>query len=381
MERGAPLPAENNATTLQPRTLATDDPDLENPEFLYDAKPRPPLGAPEVSTGASEREPRAAPPEVPGDPAPAGSSGADLAGDTHAVTSYDDRSLSQFDPAGLDLSAECDPEPPVRADPPREREEVGWPDSPVAPTPGPGRSVSPVSPPGSRWPGEPGREPEPGPTSDPIGAASPGSAADSLGELEPGPAPDSGGGSRIERVSRSPMGSEADRAPRAVVGGSRLGPAAAAESDPGVSRLRPVGIGTGAILGLVIPLFVIAGLLAPPPPAPDVAAAGWKALEIVAFHESRGGGGTALVVQGRLVGGGSPPDLRLELRDEDAAPIEAGAHLLAGRIRPFDLERALARPADTPEAAAGAGGFTFVVPEVPARARRYSVRLTPAGGA
>lgn len=401
-ERGKPSSLQDNATTLQPRSTGSDDPDLENPEFIFDPERQRPDPEPAPAAGTSLEEPLATSRESTDEPIHPEPSDPDLGAGLGAETPYDGRSLSQLDPSGLDLSRECDGDASARAEIPSIARPARIPSTPgggagtagwIDPSATPGLGGPP---PAVRSPESPSlearsAESEPEGSGTPMSPGASGVSVEAESSPEPGgaDAPDlnAEGGARIERVARSPssMWPEATLEQRATethvrLGVSRVG-SPGAGPDPWAARLRPAGLAAGLLLGLVIPAFLIAGLLAPAVTPPDVAAAGWTAREIEAFHAPRGDGGVALVVEGRLIGKGPVPGLRLVFRDADGVSLDVEAHLLAGRLRPFDLERALARPAATLEAAARAGGFTFVVREPSARARRYSIRLEPPAGA
>ena len=372
---------EDSAGASAPKSPGPEEePDLENPEFLYNATAQ-------DDRGSRETDEEEAPPAAPA--APDGGADqwvdhefADQEGretqtqpsapplETAGDWGDDDTSFGALDPSGLDLTApdaggedldgNAAVDPMLLSSPPSAREAPGEP-PPVAELgeepsaaawgdedlldPGAGESEPLLGEPGPKV-DEPSEPPAPAITSAPP-AVSPG-------------LPDEA--HKTGLLSRSTLA-------EALQGGVPLWPAAVV-----LFALLALG-GSRAAVNLVTGD-------ARPREIPEVA--GWTASDLEALHLRDATGRRVLVVRGaiRQSGTGAPPELQLVLRDGSGDPIAAPSYVVLARLVGVDLSpAALAHRIEAGKGASeirpvgGVSGFTLLVPDPPEAARSFRVSL------
>jgi predicted Zn finger-like uncharacterized protein len=367
---------EDSAGASAPKAPGPDEePDLENPEFLYEATAQ-------DSRGSRETDEQEAPPAAPA----ATDGGADQwvdhqFGDLESRETQtppsaplpetdgdwgDDDSFGALDPSGLDLTApdaggeNLDGNPaadPVLLSPPPSVQEAPREPPPVA------------EPDAAAWGDEDLLDPGAG-ASEPL-----------LGE--PGP--------RLEEPSEPPAPA-IPPAPPAVSPGL---PEEARKAGL-LSRSTPVGAHQGGVplWPAAVVLFVLLALGGSRAAVnlvtgdarlreiPEVA--GWTASDLEALHLRDSTGRRVLVVRGALRQSGvaAPPELQLVLSDGSGNPIAAPSNAVLVRLAGADLAPgALARRieagngASTIRPVGGVSGFTLLVPDPPEAARSFRVSL------
>jgi predicted Zn finger-like uncharacterized protein len=390
---------EDSAEPSAPKAPGPDEePDLENPEFLYDATTQ-------DGRGSREADEEEAPPDAPA--APDGGADqwvdhefGDLAGrETQAQPSApapetveaqpsapppetvedwgdDDSSFGALDPSGLDLTAPgsggedleanatADPEPP----PPPPSEQEAPPEPPTIAEPGAEFAAE-------AWGEEDLLDPGSG-ASDPL-LGEPGPSLGEPDELsEPSEPPAPAISSELPVVSPG-LPDEAQKTGLrarsilvdALQGGVPLWPAAVV-----LFALLALG-GSRAAVNLVTGDTR-------PREIPEVA--GWTASDLDALHLRDATGRRVLVVRGaiRQSGTGAPPELQLVLRDRSGDPIAAPSYAVFARLVGEDLSpAALTRRIEAGNGASeirpvgGVSGFTLLVPDPPEAARSFRVSL------
>jgi predicted Zn finger-like uncharacterized protein len=400
---------EDSATAPRPApTGGEEEPDLENPEFIYNSS---------LKESAEAEEPE------PDEPAPFVSAAAPAKGFASPIRQAASQEPPDADEEWVDhgfsemgtaAAAESDepeePDEPVEAEePPAEREER-WADeeSGLGALDPAGLDLAG----GGEEAGSPGAqeydedaEDEPVLLGSSSGAVAPASPAVAAG---PQPsdcwdASDLSGGTAGEeadpfagliedlaegRPSEPATGSTASSVPLAAPSSkAQPGPAPSAPlttRGPGRVPLWPAALALAALLA--VGGFRAATSLA----SGDFAlrevpgAAGWRASDLEAFHLRDANGRPVLVVRGVLHPSGKtpPPEVRLELRDGSGESIAAPAYRTLARLRgadlaPLRLARRLSRGLDERQTrpSGAIGGFTLLVPDPPEEARTYRVRL------
>jgi len=372
---------EDSAEASAPKAPGPDEePDLENPEFLYDATAQ-------DDRGRREADPEEAPPAAPAAPDGGGDEWVahefgDLEGretqtqpsapapETDADWGDDDSSFGALDPSGLDLTA---------PDSGGEDLDANATADPEPPSPPPAAQEAPVEPPTVAEPGEEfaaaawGDEDllDPG-----AGASEP-----LLGEPDP----------ILDEPSEPPAPAITSEPP--VVSPSF--PDEALETDPRTRSTLVEALQGGVPLWpAAVVLFVLLALggsraavnLATGDARPREIAevAGWAASDLEALHLRDATGRRVLVVRGaiRQSGTGAPPELQLVLRDGSGDPIAAQSYAVRARLVGEDLSpAALARRIEAGNGVSeirpvgGVSDFTLLVPDPPEAARSFRVSL------
>jgi predicted Zn finger-like uncharacterized protein len=174
-----------------------------------------------------------------------------------------------------------------------------------------------------------------------------------------------------------PSEEQAQKAPR-----KRAAPEVAPRALPGLLAAIAAHLAAWAVsLALVTGAVRMLALEWLQPRPAIVRLEGWLATDLDAFHARAADGRRVLVIRGALVGEGSqaPPDLRAHLLDAQGVPIGSPASALPVRLDGAALSpRALGARLDEGPARAPAGpvaGFTILVPDPSASARRYRLEL------
>jgi hypothetical protein len=410
--------------------MGGEEPDLENPEFIYETKPTEPESSGEdddslfgvepeeeftlKGEGASEVSPEA-PPTAPPAPAEAETgavSGMDVIAETDAPAAMEtfpevDDLLQRNSVSGADLGLESSGTPEMGvppevdpADPVPEADNV----SEIAPdataSPGDGREAGVndiLDDPGFSW-DELEEEPEPSEDAPPS-SESPAREQDP-GGLASAPIVGLVSGEQWDPSQVPPMPAVLDTGPTVVEEVKQPKPSAGRSVIESVvrtelwarawlPRLLAIGVGLMLIAGglRAVELYGIRSL-----PGPGVIKEnGWMASDIRLQQLRADGGRRVWVVHGSLRSSGAtlPPNVQVTLLNANHQPVlppVTGKLTLAGNTlpgEPVGSESALAQqesPWASPSLADHVTGFRVVIPDPPPAARRYRLELLPASG-